>query len=63
MREKLCFILVFLGYQELLKKCRQELAGVQVLPEEGIVAANNHGTSKPKHMLRMCGLILVLILA
>jgi len=63
LRIRLSFYLVLLSYKKLVEKFRQKLAGVQVLPQDGVVLADNNGTSQSKHMLWECFcIILVLII-
>jgi len=61
LRVRLSFFLVLLCYKELVEKFRQKLAGVQVLPQDGVVLADDNGTSPSKLMLRECFFIILVL--
>jgi len=63
LRVKFSFFLFLLHYKELVDKFRQKLAGVQVLPQDGVVLADDNGTSHSKLMFwESFFIILVLII-
>ena len=64
LRIRLSFFVVLLSYKKFVDKFRQKLTGVQVLPQDGVVLADDNGTSQSKLTLRESFfIILVLIIA
>jgi len=62
LRVRLSFFVVLLSYKKLVEKFRQKLAGVQVLPQDGIVLADDNGTSQSKHILWKCFFIILVLI-
>ena len=62
LRVRLGFFLFLLGYKKLVDKFRQKLAGVQVLPQDGVVLADDKGTSQSKLVLRECFFIILVLI-
>lgn len=62
LRVRLSFFLILLRYEKLVKKFRQKLAGVQVLPEDRVVAAYDNGTSQAKLMFWECFCIILVFM-
>ena len=59
---RLSFFVVLLSYKKLVEKFRQKLAGVQVLPQDGVVLADDNGTSQAKLTLRECFFIILVLI-